>query len=128
MRPLLPATWRAPLKPESTPAPPERVFLGPIQANASIPRPPLHHQHPAGGDAGQERLRRSDLLTGTPQVRRFVDHELVVAHLVEGPSGYGCAGGMHPIDDEVIAGHGVLYLTDRRLEHNRRERRKRFTR
>src|SRR3989442_1678857 len=79
--------------------------LSMIQANAGIPRPPLHQQHPASRNACQERLRRSDLFTRAAEMRCFVDNELVVADLVEGPSGYSCADGMHPIDDDVIAGH-----------------------
>ena len=83
-----------------------------IQANAGVSRPPLHQQHAASGDSRQERLGRSNLLARSTQVGGFVDHQLVGAHLVESATRYGSAGGVHPVDDELITGHGVLYLTE----------------
>src|ERR1700674_1764078 len=58
--------------------------LAPVQADAGVPRPPLHQQDPAGGAARQECFRRRDLFPWPTEVGRFVGDELVVADLVEG--------------------------------------------
>ena len=79
-----------------------------LQAHAQVSRPSLHQQHAAGGNARQERLRGSDLLSGATEVRPFIDHERVGAHLVEGAPGCGGAGRVHPVDDEILASHRVL--------------------
>jgi hypothetical protein len=45
-------------------------------------------------------------------VSGLIDDELVVAHLVEGASRCRGADGVNAVDDELITGHGVLYVTD----------------
>src|SRR5205807_4119142 len=52
-----------------------------------------------------------DLLAGPAQVRRLVDDELVVAHLVDGTPRGGGAGRVNAVYDELVAGHRVFYLT-----------------
>src|SRR2546429_8114802 len=68
--------------------------LNSIQANAAVPRPPLHQQHAAGGNAREEGLRGRDLLPGAAEVRRLIDDELVGAHLIERAPGCGGGGGV----------------------------------
>jgi len=82
--------------------------LDPIEANPSVPRAALHQQYPAGGNACQERFRRGDLLTRPAEVRRFVDHELVVADLVDGAPRGRRAAGPNPVNHEILTGHPSL--------------------
>src|SRR2546423_13904147 len=59
------------------------VDLDLLKPDASIARPTLHQEHPTRANAGEERLRRRDLLTGPAQVRQLGDDEMVVACLDE---------------------------------------------
>src|ERR1700674_896772 len=81
------------------------VDLDLFQTDAGVPRPTLHQQHAAGRDARQERFGRCDLLTGTAKVRRLIDDELMIAHLIEGTPRSGGAGGVNAGGDEVVSGH-----------------------
>jgi hypothetical protein len=83
------------------------VDLHLFKANAGVPRPALHQQHAAGGDAREKRLGRRDLLTRPAKVCRLVDHELVIAYLVDGAPGGGGAGGVHAVYDELVGGHRI---------------------
>jgi hypothetical protein len=59
------------------------VDLDLLEAHARVTRFALHQEHPASRHARQERFGRRDLLTGSAQVRRLVDDELVVEVLAE---------------------------------------------
>jgi len=60
------------------------VDLDLFKPHASIACPALHQEDAARRDTRQEGFGRRDLLTGPAQMRRLVDDELVIAHLVEG--------------------------------------------
>jgi len=96
-----------PLKDGGIAAMPDRfdVDLDLFKANARVPRAALHQQHAAGGDAGEKRLGRRDLLTRATEMGRLVDHELVIAHLVDGTARGRGAGGVNAVDDEFVRGH-----------------------
>src|ERR1700682_2323444 len=86
------------------------VDLDLLEAYAGVPRSTLDQQHAAGGDARQEGFGRGDLLTGPTEVRRLVDDELMIAHLVHRATWCRGAGGVNAVDDDFVAGHRVLQL------------------
>src|SRR5438876_11045007 len=84
-----------------------------IEPNSRIPRPALNQQHAAGGNAGQESLGRSDLLAPSPQVGGLVDHQLVIAYLVDGPARRRRTRGMNAVHHQFVSGHPNLSLRRR---------------
>jgi hypothetical protein len=78
-----------------------------VEPNPGITGTTLDQQDPAGRHPRQEGIGRRDLHAGPAEMRGLIDHELVVTHLVDGAARCGCAGGVDPIDDELVAGHQV---------------------
>src|SRR6202011_343142 len=87
------------------------VDLDLFQTDAGVAGPTLYQQHAAGGNARQERLGWCDLLTGPAKVRRLVDDELMIAHLIDGATRGRGAGGVNAVDDEVVSGHASSSLS-----------------
>ena len=81
------------------------IGLDLFKPHASVARPALHQEDAARRDTRQEGFGWRDLLTGAAEMGRFVDDELVIAHLVEcAPRGRG-AGRANAVDDQVVRGH-----------------------
>ncbi len=77
--------------------------LSSAQGSPRLQRLPLDHQHAASGDAGQKGLAWRDLLAWTAAARRFVDHEVMAAGLVQRAPRLLARRGVNAGDDKLFS-------------------------